>query len=291
MAEYQAYLVTLNEDEEKGKHWDRRDLAQKVELTKLGELADEWWNVANRSITRGDRLFILRQGKSPKGLMGAGRCVSESPYPSDHYNKEKQALGQKAWYVDARWDTLLHPEEEQLFCESVVLDVLRDDGIEPRGPRWHPRNSGIGIGAKAAEQLETLWEAHVETVRGYRPATRLEGELDEEDFPEGPEIWRLHRSFERNQRLIQRCKTAALEGGKKLICTVCDFDFFATYGEIGKGFIECHHLIPLHELPSLRRTRVEDMALVCSNCHRMLHRRRPCLQLSVLRQLRNGLDP
>jgi predicted HNH restriction endonuclease len=33
------------------------------------------------------------------------------------------------------------------------------------------------------------------------------------------------------------------------------------------------------------KTRAADIALVCSNCHRMLHRRRPWLTMSDLKTL------
>jgi len=44
-------------------------------------------------------------------------------------------------------------------------------------------------------------------------------------------------------------------------------------GERGGDFIEANHKIPLHELdPNGKVTRIEDIALVCSNCHRIIHR-------------------
>jgi 5-methylcytosine-specific restriction enzyme A len=45
------------------------------------------------------------------------------------------------------------------------------------------------------------------------------------------------------------------------------------YGtELGEGFIECHHRSPLSELDKPTKTTLDDLALVCSNCHSMLHR-------------------
>ncbi len=44
---------------------------------------------------------------------------------------------------------------------------------------------------------------------------------------------------------------------------------------IGSDFIEGHHTVPISELKGEVKTKVKDVALVCSNCHRMLHRRRP----------------
>lgn len=68
-----------------------------------------------------------------------------------------------------------------------------------------------------------------------------------------------------------------------LACEVCGFDFEAVYGELGRGFIECHHVVPLSE--GQRKTSLRDLALVCSNCHRMAHRRRPWPAVAELRAL------
>ncbi|GAB6158809.1 hypothetical protein JCM39194_20090 [Desulfotomaculum varum] len=54
-----------------------------------------------------------------------------------------------------------------------------------------------------------------------------------------------------------------------------------------EGYIECHHTIPISEYAKEIKTRVSDLALVCSNCHRMLHRRRPWLSID---QLRNHIN-
>ena len=55
--------------------------------------------------------------------------------------------------------------------------------------------------------------------------------------------------------------------------------------DLGEGFIECHHVTPVSELRAGTRTRLSDLAVVCSNCHRMLHRRRPWLTAAELRGL------
>jgi predicted HNH restriction endonuclease len=60
------------------------------------------------------------------------------------------------------------------------------------------------------------------------------------------------------------------------------FDFLAVYGEVGRGYLECHHLLALADLVAARATRLSDVVLVCSNCHRMIHRKRPWLTLASL---------
>ena len=78
---------------------------------------------------------------------------------------------------------------------------------------------------------------------------------------------KLHLNRERNSGIVKRKKINAEE----LNCECCHFDFEKKYGEIGSNFIECHHKIPISK--GERITKEDDLALVCSNCHRMLHRK------------------
>jgi hypothetical protein len=45
-------------------------------------------------------------------------------------------------------------------------------------------------------------------------------------------------------------------------------------GDLGDGFAECHHRLPFSQLKGATDTRLEDLAILCANCHRVLHRRR-----------------
>lgn len=102
-------------------------------------------------------------------------------------------------------------------------------------------------------------------------------------FPEGKLKERLHLARERNAELVYRAKEEALRLNDCLSCMCCGFNFFEKYGELGKGYIEAHHTKPVSELHEDGEiTKAEDLALVCSNCHRMLHRRRPWLKMHEL---------
>ena len=70
-------------------------------------------------------------------------------------------------------------------------------------------------------------------------------------------------------------------------CMVCDFDFEEAYGELGKDFIEVHHTKPLHSLEhEVVVNPEEDLVCLCSNCHRMIHRRRDkIMTVEELREL------
>jgi 5-methylcytosine-specific restriction protein A len=113
---------------------------------------------------------------------------------------------------------------------------------------------------------------------------------DEIEAPEGMLLTQYHRSRERARELVSRKKEGVLRSGKGLICEVCDFDFAARYGSRGIGFIECHHREPLASLAPGTKTKLADLALVCSNCHSMQHRGNPWPSVDELRRSL-GLDP
>ncbi|GGH64771.1 HNH endonuclease [Phaeocystidibacter marisrubri] len=103
---------------------------------------------------------------------------------------------------------------------------------------------------------------------------KIEDDEDEESFKvkEGKVIYKLHKHIERNPKINKKKKESYLKKHGKLDCEVCGFDFYEKYGELGMGFMECHHRRPLHEIKEETETSLKDLALVCANCHRMLHR-------------------
>lgn len=111
---------------------------------------------------------------------------------------------------------------------------------------------------------------------------------EEEEFPEGRVLTQLHKRRERNPKVVQKKKKMVLEETGSLSCEVCRFDFFVVYGKLGYGFAECHNRKPLSELIESKTTNVGDLAIVCANCHRMLHRARPWKTIDELRKLLKG---
>lgn len=75
-----------------------------------------------------------------------------------------------------------------------------------------------------------------------------------------------HLVKERNRKIVIEKKQQAINSNA-LDCEVCTFSFPETYQS---NFIECHHLSPIGQA-GVRETKLEDLALVCANCHRMLH--------------------
>lgn len=99
-----------------------------------------------------------------------------------------------------------------------------------------------------------------------------EEDIDETSAVEGRILERIHRYRERSPKLRRKKIKEVLRSHGSLDCEVCGFNFMRKYGAHGDGYIEVHHVTPLHEA-QISETRLTDLALLCANCHRMSHRR------------------
>lgn len=106
-----------------------------------------------------------------------------------------------------------------------------------------------------------------------------------DEFPEGRLVERKHKARERNSQVISLAKDKFRIKHGRLFCQACGFDFEQVYGDIGKDFIEGHHTIAVKDMKPDHKTKVEDIAMLCSNCHRMVHKRRPWLTINEMNRL------
>lgn len=174
---------------------------------------------------------------------------------------------------------------------AVYMKVANFVAIDPGAPI-----QGMTAGGKGDQSVWDEFSGNPQRLAAAAAAIRLnaptlppavaETEEDEvADAPEGRVLTRVHRVRERNAALVAKKKAAAKQQNGKLACEACSFDFAARYGERGADFIECHHTVPVSTLKPGSRTKLSDLALVCSNCHRMIHRTSEWLTLDELRGL------
>ena len=109
-------------------------------------------------------------------------------------------------------------------------------------------------------------------------------EDDLESVDEGGLALRQHLVRERDRGLRKRKIDSVRKAGKPIECEVCTFNFGIVYGEHGRDYCEVHHKTPLHE-SGPTTTMLDDLAILCANCHRMIHRRNPWLTIGDLAQL------
>lgn len=188
----------------------------------------------------------------------------------------------------------LHPEESRLpnfRSESSVARKTADIAT------WHPdyqgrRTNGNRLDREVLTEfiakpdvMHALAESIRESVSNGEPSDfpREVGYENESEI-EGRYLLRVHAYYERDRGLRQKKIKSVQDAGKPLACEVCAFDFGQTYGERGQGYIEAHHVEPLHVGGEKPRS-IKDLALLCSNCHRMIHTKPPWPTPAELRAL------
>lgn len=96
---------------------------------------------------------------------------------------------------------------------------------------------------------------------------------------EGRVSYRNQRIRQRSRILTEIARKKFLDTNGKLRCSGCNFDFEEQYDGRGKGYIEIHHLKPIHQHDiegekQIAVKALEKLVPLCSNCHRMIHRDR-----------------
>lgn len=186
-----------------------------------------------------------------------------------------------------------HPEVHKLsrlltqFSEEVYERIVNSIPLKLANfKRFDPQYTGKGM--KSGSKLDgAIWNEFVNDRNGLKReaekirtrikhqtliSTSIENIPDEQKIrTEGGMKVFISKRVERNVKL--RNQAIAIHG---TCCMACDFDFGQKYGAWGEGFIEVHHLIPLSENKDYVRDTdpVKDLIVLCSNCHRMVHRKK-----------------
>jgi 5-methylcytosine-specific restriction protein A len=164
--------------------------------------------------------------------------------------------------------------------------------------RFDPAYSGVGL-AHGNKDEEVVWNLYAHKQEELSKLALLIKQFatpdakdiplipddDEEEGNEGRVLSRIHKYRERDRNLVSKKKMKFLQENKKLFCQSCGFDFQEKYGDRGKDYIECHHTKPVSELKVGEPTKLNELVLLCSNCHRIVHRKKPWLTIEELRKI------
>ena len=174
----------------------------------------------------------------------------------------------------------------QEFVAALPITTI-ELGSNARLPGDYVAGHSIGVSyALDALPDEVSLRTDLQTiVRAYRALTYRGGiDADVETQTDLAEEFGVSRSITvvetrkyAYHRKIERNPTAARQAKKfhGTRCQACDLNFAERYGEIGRGFIEAHHLKAISALEEgvpVPYDVAADFAVLCSNCHRMIHR-------------------
>lgn len=169
---------------------------------------------------------------------------------------------------------------EMILINDIALDLRFDS---PTGKNQLPsKNFAQSLQAmrnltdESAMLLQAIWYKEMPDAPHVDTANM-------EQFTEGARKLVVHEARERNKKLVAKAKAHFKKANGHLFCEVCAFNFSQVYGEVGEDFIEAHHRQPMSELEEDEAVNsIDDLAMVCANCHRMLHRRKPWLTVEEL---------
>ena len=180
--------------------------------------------------------------------------------------------------------------ENYRSVDSVVMKLMNFRSLDQT---YH----GVGLRASGKVDKEVWEEFGKSPVRLRQTASSIRDAIKHigmtpidigpnmEEAPEGSLLTQIHLTRERNKTLVKRKKESMLASRGRLTCEVCSFDYKEVYGARGNGFMECHHTRPLHTLKQGDITHINELALVCANCHRMIHAQRPWMAIEELKDL------
>jgi predicted HNH restriction endonuclease len=232
--------------------------------------------------------LIRRDGD--RALVGHSRVSGRATIVKKPPSQPGQWAGFPGYFrIPLEGFTAFNPAPSLREIEAAHTDEIRED-ITPVRPEHHPYATyGEGIRIAQGLYLAALTNRMIAIFGAYAGALPDETGLapvsiDTRQYQEGEQLRRERVFFARNPKLRE---DAIKHHGAR--CLVCEFDFEATYGAIGEGFIEIHHLEPVSARGKANATgwstSVEDVRPLCSNCHRMVHRRSPPIPVDELAAL------
>lgn len=144
---------------------------------------------------------------------------------------------------------LIEPYETK-FITHYFLDEIKEGNV-----------ASSSLLKKLTKKTEWLMRATISALEIQSSAN--------EDYAaiENRKIVAEHKRRERSKILADKVKIR-----DAFTCRVCDFNFNETYGHLGRGVAEAHHIISLSSLKRKVTTTTNDLITVCANCHRILHR-------------------
>ncbi len=211
------------------------------------------WSCGNtKKIIAGDRLFLIRQGREPRGICASGWATSD--VMEDETRQEFSSR-----YVRMQIEVYRDPTSEAILSRQALHEL--NVGVE-NPMNWGVQISGTEIPSPTAVRLEHAWRQ----LCGGKPS--YPDELVEADrLIEGSRRLVSVNAYERNPIARNRC---VKHHGTN--CCICGFNFGAIYGEEAEGHIHVHHLRPLFEIGGEYIVDpVEDLRPVCPNCHAVVH--------------------
>jgi hypothetical protein len=217
-----------------------------------------------RGMKEGDRAFIWRS-KPNAGVVAIGE-IAEPPVPATEV-AHRDALGEELWHEEPDLAGLkagIRLHEVRLNVEEGMLtrSTVKDSPVLSRTRIIRaPQGTVFRLEGEEVAEMERLWG------------------LCTSDSPqagllaiEGESKLVSHFRKERSSWLRDRKLQEYREARGVLSCELCGLSEGVGYpADLDTRVFEVHHRLPLSNAGTRRATRLEDLAVLCANCHRAVH--------------------
>lgn len=221
----------------------------------------DWTQKANYSV--GDEVYIY--------------CTR--PYKRIMYKTKVQAIlmpfseitdDKKFWHDIKKYEQ----ERSGTYVRLKLIEQADNENLSLKSLCAHGLNAAPQGPVKMKKELADYVDKFLHDNLPYNLVSDLEVPYD---CYEGAKSVIVVNRYERSS--IARMKCIEKYGCR---CIVCGMDFEKKYGEIGKGFIHIHHVIPISTIGKDYKVNYEkDLVPVCPNCHAMLHHGKDAKVLTV----------
>jgi 5-methylcytosine-specific restriction endonuclease McrA len=255
------------------------------ERQNLSELRHTAYAASNQlhQVVPGDVLWIVNVYLGRLLLLGrlqVETVVSDSDVAMELADADPDTWHEADYYAIANRYTLEPMREVDIT--PYVLD-LRFRGAIDRlvGVDAQQLRSLRELMPESASLIEQVW---YETQREPTVQDVIEIREDEQAYAEGRTVIRTIKQRQRSRTLVRDAKQQYKAAHGRLFCEVCGFDFGTVYGV---EYIEAHHKQAIADYDEDAETVVDDLAMLCANCHRIIHSRTPPLTIEELKNLIN----
>ncbi len=193
-------------------------------------------------------------------------------------------------YQMKRGDTIYVKEGKHIIGKGIVLGPYkydrRDRIIDPKGypwnhqvpVKWQTDFTPIPV-LLGAEQFTVMPLTRQQVRTLERQITRTRAETRKLEVTEGQRL-KAESVFRKRNRTIIAAKKALSDG----TCEACGMRFSETY-RISDFCLVAHHRKSIGQRKRASKTKVDDIALVCPNCHAVAHTQEPPLPVAAIKRL------
>lgn len=159
-----TYLVSWNPT-----RWDWLSFAEDRVATIAGGTVTRRWRTGSKKPKVDDRVYLLRTGHDPRGVMARGR-VAKAPYSDTHWDEVKAQSGETTDFIDVEFEDIRDPALDAFVPLYTLTSKIA-------GQEWSPKSSGIIIKPAAARALARLWDAIEPAETKVEPMANTSGPL------------------------------------------------------------------------------------------------------------------